>query len=77
MGYAAEIFEIFYSQWDYQMMNISRILKFFTWHGFDKFGWNDPVNTSKYGWKNIKDFTTVIENGSQTNVIVKHGQIFY
>ena len=23
-------------------MNISRILKFLTWHGFDEFGWNDP-----------------------------------
>ena len=25
----------FYSQWDYLMMNISRILKFLTWHGYD------------------------------------------
>ena len=42
LGYAAEIFGIFYSQWDYQMVNISRFLKFLTWHGFDEFGWNDP-----------------------------------
>ena len=30
--------------WDYQVkgVNISRILKFLTWHGFDEFGWNDP-----------------------------------
>ena len=41
MGYAAEIFGIFYSQWDYEMVNISRILKFLTWHWFDEFGWND------------------------------------
>ena len=43
MGYAAEIFVIFYSQWDYQMVNISKILKFLTWLGFDEFGWNDPI----------------------------------
>ena len=24
------------------MVNVSRILKFWTLHGFDKFGWNDP-----------------------------------
>ena len=42
MGYAAEIFGIFYSQWDYRMVNISRILKFLSWHGFDEFGSNDP-----------------------------------
>ena len=35
MGYAAEIFGIFYSQWDYQVVNISRILKVLTWHAFD------------------------------------------
>ena len=46
MGYAAEIIKIFYSQGDYQMVNISRILKFFTWHGFDEFGWNDPIFSS-------------------------------
>ena len=40
-GYGAEIFGIFYSQWDYEMMNISRILKFLTWHGFNEFGWHD------------------------------------
>ena len=45
MGDAAEIFEIFYSQWNYQKVNISRILKFLTWHGFDEFGWNDPIDT--------------------------------
>ena len=39
MSYAAGIFEISYSQWDYQMVNISRILKLLTWHGFDEFGW--------------------------------------
>ena len=43
LGYAAEIFWISCSQWDYQMVNISRILKFLTWHGFDEFGWNDPI----------------------------------
>ena len=49
MGYAAEIFEIFYSQWDYQMVNISRILNFLTWHGFDEFGWSDPEEfTNKF-----------------------------
>ena len=37
-GYASEIFGIFYSQWDYQMVNISRIFKCLTWHGFDEFG---------------------------------------
>ena len=41
LGYAAEIFGIFYSQWDYQMVNVSRILKFQAWRGFDEFGWND------------------------------------
>ena len=41
-GCAAEIFGIFCSHWDYQMVNVSRILKFLTWHGFDEFGWNDP-----------------------------------
>ena len=45
MGYAAEIFGIFYSQCDYQMVNISRILKFLTWHEFDEFGWNDPTDS--------------------------------
>ena len=43
MSYAAKIFGIFYSQWDYQMVNISMILKFLTWQGFDEFGWNDPA----------------------------------
>ena len=38
-----EIFGIFNSQWDYQMMNISRIFTFSTWHEFDEFGWNDPL----------------------------------
>ena len=33
---------IFYSQCDYQMVNISKIFRIFTWHGFDEFGWNDP-----------------------------------
>ena len=42
MGYEAELLGIFYSQWDYQMVKTSRILKFLTWHGFDEFGWNDP-----------------------------------
>ena len=36
MCYAAEIFVIFYSQWDCQMVNISRILKFLARHGFDE-----------------------------------------
>ena len=40
---AAVLFGIFYSQWDYQTVNISRILIFLTWHGFDEFGWNDPL----------------------------------
>ena len=31
MDYAAEIFGILYSQWDNQMANISRILRFLTW----------------------------------------------
>ena len=45
LGYPAEIFGIFYSEWDYQMVNISfsRILKFLNRHGFDKLGWNDPI----------------------------------
>ena len=43
LGYAAEIFGIFYSQWDYQMVNTSRILKFLTWHEFDEFWWNNPI----------------------------------
>ena len=43
--YAAEMFGIFYSQWDYQMVNFSRILKFLTLNEFDVFGWNDPVHT--------------------------------
>ena len=30
LGNAAGIFGIFYSQWDYQMVNISKILKFLT-----------------------------------------------
>ena len=47
MDSAAEIFGIFYSQWDYQMVNISRISTFLTWHGFDDFGWNDPNRNSK------------------------------
>ena len=47
MCYAAEIFVIFYSQWDCQMVNISRILEFLARHGFDEFGWNDP---------NVKNF---------------------
>ena len=42
LDYAAKFFGIFYSQWDYQLVNISRILKFLTWHGLDEFGWNDP-----------------------------------
>ena len=25
------------------MVNISMILKFLTWHGFNEFGWNDPI----------------------------------
>ena len=49
LGYVAEIFGIFYSQWDYQMVNISRILKFLTWHGFDEFGWNDPLEQGHAG----------------------------
>ena len=28
------------------MVNISRVLKFLTWHGFDEFGWNDQDNIS-------------------------------
>ena len=32
----------FLSQGDYQLVNISRILKFLTLHGFNQFGWNDP-----------------------------------
>ena len=43
LDYSAEIFWIFYSQWDYQMLKISRILKLLTWHGFDEFGWIDPT----------------------------------
>ena len=42
MGYAAEILGIFHSQWDYQTVKISRVLKFLTWHGFDEFGRNEP-----------------------------------
>ena len=41
MGYAAEILGIFYSPWDYQMVNILKILKSLTWHRFDEFGLND------------------------------------
>ena len=41
---------IFYSQWDYQIVSISRILKFLTWHGFDEFAWNDPE--LKCFWRN-------------------------
>ena len=36
------IFGIFYFQWVYQMVNISMIFKFLTWHGFDTFSWNHP-----------------------------------
>ena len=54
-GYAAEIFGIFYSPWDFEMMNISRTLKFLTWHGFDDFDWNDPFSSHpiiiKYEYK--------------------------
>ena len=32
----------FLSQGDYKLVNISRILKFLTLHGFNQFGWNDP-----------------------------------
>ena len=42
MGYAAEILGIFYFHWDYQTVDISKILKFLTWHGFGELGWNDP-----------------------------------
>ena len=42
LGYTVDIFGIFYSQWDYHMANISKILKFLTWHRFDGFGWNNP-----------------------------------
>ena len=38
LGYAAEIFGILCSQWDYQMVNISSIFKSLTWHRFDEFG---------------------------------------
>ena len=58
MGYAAEIFGIFYSQWDYEMVNISRILKSLTWHGFDEFGWNDPFYNL-----NICVFKFALQNG--------------
>ena len=40
------------------MVNISRILKFLTWHRFDEFGWNYPkikkrgIKTSD--WKKIR-----------------------
>ena len=48
IGLCSWIFGIFYSQWDNQMVNIPRILKFLTWHGFDEFDWNDPFwNWSK------------------------------
>ena len=37
------------------MVNISRILKFLTWHGFDEFGWNHPKIKKRwiktYDWK--------------------------
>ena len=44
MCYAAEIFGIFFTQWDCQMVKISRILKFLTRHGCDEFGCNDPIS---------------------------------
>ena len=54
-GYAAEIFGIFYSPWDFEMVNISRTLKFLTQHGFDDFDWNDPFSSHpiiiKYEYK--------------------------
>ena len=55
MGYAAEIFGIYYSRWDYQMVNISKIWHgFLTWHGFDEYGWNDPnVGGPKLSEENI------------------------
>ena len=34
------------------MVNISRILKILTWHGFDEFGWNDPILIEHQGLKN-------------------------
>ena len=42
MGNIAEIFGIFYSQWDYEKVKILRVLIFLTWHEFDEFGWNVP-----------------------------------
>ena len=37
MGYAAEFFGIFYSQWDYQMVNFN-YFKIFDLTSFDEFG---------------------------------------
>ena len=40
----------------------ARILKFLTWHGFDGFGWNDPMRfleskttTGLFFWLNTKN----------------------
>ena len=52
LGDAAEIKGIFYSQWDSQMVKISRILKFLTWHGFGEFDWNDP-STNNWSKHNV------------------------
>ena len=53
MGYAAEFFGIFQSQWDYQMVNISRILLFLTWHRFDESGWNGTCKIPKKIFVNL------------------------
>ena len=48
LGYASEIFGIFYSQWEYQMLNILGILKFLTWHDpFSKI-WEAPLQLNNF-----------------------------
>ena len=65
MGYSAKIFWIFFSQWDYQMVNTSRILKFLTWNEFDEFGWN---NTSifLFPWLKALRVLTCFFKGEQS-----------
>ena len=45
------------------MLNISMILKFLAWHGFDEFGWNDPWGIKFLKEESLKStiFKTILQ----------------
>ena len=66
LGYSAKIFWISFSQWDYQMVNTSKILKFLTRNGFDEFGWNNP-SIFLFPWLKALRVLTCFFKGEQSS----------